>query len=125
MSGHRRVELCEDVLLDLHLLGHSLDDEVGLAKARVGDRAADPSQHLLELGLRLLGAQLLALHEPVELAPGDVSRLLQARLHQLLVDVLEHDWYSRRGDCLGDLAAHRPGADNGGFEHEHALVLLC
>jgi len=33
---------------------------------------------------------------------------------------------ARGGDRLGDLAAHRPGAHDGGFEHEHfSSILSC
>ena len=118
------VELGEHLLLDLHLLRHRLDHEVDVAKALVGGRAGDAPERLLELGLRLLGGQLAALDEFVELALGDVARLLQAGLHELLVDVLEHHGEPRRGDRLGDLTTHRPGADDCGLEHEHALALL-
>src|SRR5207253_908414 len=36
-----------------------------------------------------------------------------------LVDVLQHDVDVRGREHLGDLSAHRAGADNGGFEYEH------
>ena len=38
---------------------------------------------------------------------------------ELLVDVLEHDRDAGVGDHVGDLAAHRAGADHAGLEHEH------
>ena len=55
-----------------------------------------------------------------DLALGDVAGLVEACLHERVVDVLEHYGDARGGDRLGDLAAHRPGAHDGGFEHEHA-----
>src|SRR6202022_4398560 len=54
-----------------------------------------------------------------------VAGLLEARLHERVVDVLEDYGDAGGGDRLGDLAAHRPGAHDGGFEHEHAWALLC
>jgi len=65
-----------------------------------------------------------ALHQFVDLAFGHSTGLIEARLHELLVDVLEHNRNSRHGDRLGDLAAHRPGAHHGGLEHEHVLAPL-
>ena len=41
---------------------------------------------------------------------------------ELLLDVLEHDVEPGGGDHLGDLPAHRAGADDGGFEYVHAEV---
>ena len=65
------------------------------------------------------------LGELADLALGHVAGLLETRLHERVVDVLEHHGDARGGDRLGDLSAHRPGADDGGFEHEHAFGLLC
>ncbi len=45
--------------------------------------------------------------------------LLQSRVDELLVDVLEHDGDVRGGDDLRDLTAHHARADDRGFEHEH------
>jgi hypothetical protein len=55
----------------------------------------------------------------VNSALPDRSGLLQAQLHESLLDVLEDDWNVGVGDRLRDLAAHRAGAYNGGFEDEH------
>ena len=54
---------------------------------------------------------------------GHVRGLVQARLDERLVDVLQHHGDARRGDCLGDLATHRSCADDSGLEHEHAWVI--
>jgi len=74
------------------------------------------------VGLALLGVQLALLDQFADLAAGHVRGLVEARLDELLVDVLEHHWDARCGDRLGDLAAHRSGADDGGSEHEHACL---
>ena len=47
------------------------------------------------------------------------ARLLEPLVHEPLVDVLEHDRQVGGGERLGDLAAHRAGADDGGLEYEH------
>ena len=75
---------------------------------------------LLELGVGLLLGDLLLLDEAAELALRDLAGLLQTLVDELLLDVLEHDGHVGGGEHLGDLAAHRAGADDGGFEHEHA-----
>ena len=72
------------------------------------------------LRVGLLGGDLAPLGEFADLALGHVRGLVEPGLHERLVDVLEHHGDARGGDGLGDLAAHRPGADDGGFEHEHA-----
>ena len=122
MPGRRRVELAEDVPLDLHLLRRRLDDEVDVAEARVVERALDPAHHLVEAGVGLLLGQLLLRDELVELPLGHLARLLEAVVDELLLDVLEHDRDVGGGDRLRDLAAHRPGADDGGLEYEHHLL---
>ena len=124
MAGRGGVELGEHGLLDLHPLGHGLDHEVDVAEARVGGGAVDAPEDLRDLRLGLLGGDLALLGELADLPAGDVARLVEARLHERLVDVLEHHGDARGGDRLGDLAAHRPGAHDGGFEHEHAVLSL-
>ena len=52
MTGRGGVELGEYGLLDLDLLRHGLDHEVDVAEVRVGGRAVDPPEHLLDLRLR-------------------------------------------------------------------------
>ena len=47
------------------------------------------------------------------------ARLLQADVDEALFDVAQHDRDPRGGDQLGDLAAHRSGADDAGLENEH------
>ena len=79
----------------------------------------DPADDLLELLVGLLLGDLLLLHEAAELGAGDLARLLEPRVDELLVDVLQHDVDVRGGENLGDLTAHRAGADDGGFEYEH------
>ena len=118
--GRDLVELGEDGLLDLHLLGRGLDHEVDVAEAVVVGGALDPAHDLLEPGVGLLLGQLLLLDELVELALGDLAGLLEAVVDELLVDVLEDDGDVGGGDRLRDLAAHRAGADDGGLEDEHS-----
>ena len=78
-------------------------------------RPSDP------LGLRvgLLLGELALLHELRQLALRHLARLLEPRVHELLVDVLEQDGHVGGRDHLGDLAAHDAGADDRRFEHEH------
>jgi hypothetical protein len=124
VRGRRRVELGEDVLLDLHLLGHGLDDEVHVAEARVGGRAVDASDDLVDLRLALLLGEPAFLDEFARLALRHRARLRETGLHERIVDVLEHHRDARSGDRLCDLPSHRPRADNGGLEYEHAVRLL-
>jgi hypothetical protein len=120
------VELGEDDLLDLHPLRYRLDHEVDVPEAGVAGRALDAPEHLGELRVCLLLRQLAALDELGHLAARNVARLVDPCLHERVVDVLQHDRNARDGDRLGDLAAHRPGADDSGSEHEHSSGnLLC
>ncbi len=75
----------------------------------------------LELRLGLLGGDLAALGELADLALSDVPRLVEARLDERVVDVLQHHRDAGGGDCLGDLAAHCPCSHDCGLEDEHAL----
>ena len=59
--------------------------------------------------------------QALELALGDLAGLLQALVDELLVDVLEDHRQVGGGQRLGDLAAHRAGADDRGLEYEHVL----
>ena len=54
VAGGDRVELAEDGLLDLHALGHRLDDEVDIAEALVAGGAGDAPDDLLDLRVGLL-----------------------------------------------------------------------
>ena len=103
MAGRDVVELGEHGLLDLHPLRHRLDHEVDVAEALVLGGARDAADDLLELGVGLLLRDLLLLHQPAELGLGDLAGLLEARVHELLLDVLEHDRKARAGDDLRDL----------------------
>jgi hypothetical protein len=115
------VELGEHGLLDLHPLGHGLDDEVDVAERRIGGRALDPPEDLGDLLLGLLGGDLALLGEFVDLSGRHVAGLVEPRLHERVVDVLQHHRNPRGGDRLGDLAAHRPCTDNCCSEHEHCF----
>ena len=119
VAGRGRVELGEDGLLDLDLLRHGLDHEVDVAEVLIGGRAVDPSEHLLDLRLPLLLCELALLDELPDLSGGDAQGLVEAGLHERVVDVLQHHRDPRRGDRLGDLAAHRPGAHDSSLEYEH------
>ena len=107
MARRRGVEVREDRVLDLHLLRHRLDDEVDVAEVVVVGGAGDQPERALELGVGLLLRELLLLDQLGDLALGDLARLLEARVDELLVDVLEHDGDVGGGDDLGDLSAHR------------------
>ena len=117
-----RVELGEDGMLDRDALGHGLDDEVDVAEALVGGGAVDAPDDLLHLRRGLLLGELALLHQPGDLALGDVAGLVEAGLDELVLDVLEHHGDARGGDGLGDLAAHGAGADDRGLEHEHGAA---
>ena len=123
MARRDRVELGEHRLLDLHALRHRLDHEVDVAEAVVGGGAFDPPEDLLDLGGTLLGGDALLLDQLAYLALGHFACLIQARLHEVLVDVLEHDREAGGGDRLGNLPAHGARSDDGGLEHEHAGLL--
>src|SRR5439155_1593874 len=82
--------------LDLHLLRNGLDHEVDLAEAVVRGRPVYAPHHRLELRGTLLGGELAALDEFGELALRHVAGLAHARLHELLIDVLEHPRDARR-----------------------------
>ena len=66
--GRDGVELGEDGLLDLHALGHGLDDEVDVAEALVGGRAVDAPDDLLDLRRGLLLGELALLDQLADLA---------------------------------------------------------
>jgi hypothetical protein len=114
----------EHRLLYLHPLGSRLDHEVDVAEAVVVGRPVDPAHDLFEPLVGLLLGQLLLLHESVELALGDLARLVEARVDELLLDVLEDDGDISGGDRLRDLAAHGPGADHGSLEDEQLPSVL-
>ena len=90
MAGRTGVELREHRLLDLHPLGHGLDDEVDVAEAVVVRRPRDAAEDLLRLLGGLLLAELLLGDEVAELRPRDLFRLLEAEIDELLLDVLQH-----------------------------------
>jgi hypothetical protein len=115
VARRRRVELGEHRLLDLQALGHRLDHEVDIAEGVVGGGRADAGDDVFELGVGRLPAQPPPLDLAVEAAGRDRARLLEARAHRLLVDVLQQDGDAGRRDRLGDLAAHRAGADDCGL----------
>jgi hypothetical protein len=118
------VELGEDRLLDLHLLGHRLDHEVHVAERLIGRGALDAPHDFLDLSLGLLGGDLAPLGQLAHLASRDVASLLQPRPHELLAYVLEHHRDPRSGNGLSDLSAHRPCTHHGGLEYEHTHALI-
>jgi hypothetical protein len=113
-----RIQLLEDRLLDLHLLRDRLDHEIDVTEAFVFGRARDQAHQVVEALVRLLLGQLLLAHQPLQLAFGDLARLLQGTVDELLLDVLHQDWDLGGGDDLGDLPAHRAAAHHCGLEHE-------
>src|SRR5215210_1875319 len=123
VAGGGRVEVGEDLVLDLHLLRDGLDDEVDVAEAVVLRRAGDQPERVLELGVGLFLGQLLLLDQLGGLALGDLACLLEALVHEFLFDVLEEDGDVGGGDDLGDLPAHDPGPHDSGFEDEHGGIL--
>jgi hypothetical protein len=123
VPGSDLVELGEHGLLDLHPLRDGLDNEVDVAEALVLGRALDAADDLAGLLVGLLLRDLLLLHEAGKLALSDLFGLLEPCVDELLVDVLQDDVDVRGGQHLGDLPAHRAGADHGGFEYEHVEFL--
>ena len=119
MPGRDLVQLREHRLLDLHPLRHGLDDEVHVAEALVIGGPGDAPEDLVALRVGVLLGDLLLLHQVAELRLGHLPGLLEAGVDELLLDVLEDDRNARGGDHLGDLATHRAGAHDGGFEDEH------
>ena len=75
-------------------------------------------------GVGLLLGQLLLGDELVELALGHLAGLLEPGVDELLLDVLDHDGDVGGGDRLGDLAAHRAAAEDGGLEDEHSAPIV-
>jgi len=71
-------------------LGNGLDDEVDVAEAVVFGRAVDAADHRVDLLARRLLGELAALDELLDLALGDLARLGQPGLDEVVVDVLEH-----------------------------------
>src|SRR4051812_39820325 len=122
VPGRDFVQLSEHRLLDAHALRHRLDHEVDVAEALVLGGAVDTAEELGGLLVRLLLGDLLLLDQAGELALGDLLRLLEALVDELLVDVLEDDIHIRGGEHLGDLSAHGASADHGGFEYEHLEI---
>ncbi len=122
MARRHGVELGEDRLLDLHLLGRRFDHEVDVAEVGVVGGAGDSAHHDLELLVGLLLRQLLLLDEAIKLALGHFPRLVEPVVHELLLDVLEDDGDLGGCDRLRDLATHGSGADDGGLENEHLEV---
>ena len=59
MAGRGRIQLLEDLLLDLHFLGDGLDHEIDVAEPLVVGRAADQAHRALEVLLGLLFRDLL------------------------------------------------------------------
>ena len=77
--------------------------------------AEDP----LGLGARRVLGELALLDELRRRLLGHLAGLLEPRVHEFLVDVLEQDGDVGGRDHLGDLAAHHARADDRRFEHEH------
>jgi len=126
MPGGRSVQLGEHGALDLHALRRRLDDEVDVAEVGVVERAVDATHDLIEAGVGLLLGHFLLGDEPVEAGLGQLARLVEAVVDELLLDVLEHNREIRRRDRLGDFAAHRAGADHCRLEYEQlASVQVC
>ena len=124
VAGRGGVELGEHGLLDRDLLRHGLDHEVDVAEVRVGGRAGDAAEHLVDLRLALLLRELALLDELADLPGADAQGLVEAGLHERVVDVLQHHRDPGGRDRLGDLAAHRPGAHDSSLEYEHLIDLL-
>ena len=88
MARRDLVELGENGLLDLHLLGDRLDDEVDLAEALVLGGARDQPEDLLGAGSACSCGDLLLVDQARELALGNLARLGQPSVHEVLLDVL-------------------------------------
>jgi hypothetical protein len=105
------VEVREDVVLEVEVLGGGLDDDVGVRDGRLEvRRGLDAVQHV---GGRLLEAALLG-----ELLQGPLD-VLVAALDEVRLDVLHRDVVARDGHHLRDAVSHAPRA-----EHRHAVDVL-
>ena len=98
------VELPEDVLLDFHLLGGSLDDEVGvLGGGFEVDCGVDSLHHV---GGRLVDEAFFG-----EFLQGPLD-VLVALVDQLLFDVAHRHLIPRQGNDLSDTVSHASRAEN-------------
>src|SRR5436190_17804041 len=72
-----------------------------------------------ELAVGVVLGDLLLLHEAGELSLRHLPGLLETLVDELLLDVLKDHREAGRGDRLCNLASHRAGAHDGGFEYVH------
>jgi hypothetical protein len=115
----RFFHVADHLPLEREVLEHSLDDDVGVLKARIGRRSGG----LQHEGVGLLCREPLALHAPVD-DPADVSK---ARHHAVGVPVFEahRDLGDRRRD-VRNACAHEAGAEHADlldFARLHARVI--
>ncbi len=96
-----RPEACEDLLLDLFLLGRGLNDEVHRAKVCQGHRAADARQRRR----LVLGRDLAAVHLTVDVAVD----LRHGAGQRLGADVVDQHIISCQRKDMRDAGAHLPG----------------
>ncbi len=120
--GDAGVEFGEDGLLHLEPLGDRLDDQIDVAERRVVERRFDAADDPLDLRVRLGRVEAATFDEPRELRRAHPACLVDRRVEQRAVYVLERDIHARGGDRLRDLAAHDPGAHDAGPSYVHAAL---
>ena len=92
------VQLGEDLGLELHALGHGLDDQLGVGEVLQRRAEADP----LEDRVPVRRVELAAAHRPV----GGLLEVAAAAGQRLVVDLDGGDRQARPGEHLGDAGTH-------------------
>ena len=109
-GGNDRLHLLEDLLLDVELLEHRLDDEVGVGEGFLGHRPGD--QRPGPVGG--VGADPALLQQLVHLG----VHVAHALVHPGLVDIRHHHGdLELAGEEQGELAGHQAGAHDADLGH--------
>src|SRR5262249_22656382 len=113
---------CEDLLLDVQLFNHSLDDEVAIldlgkviVKVSGGD-AAGKALAVQGIELAFYGILEEIIHNAVACRRNFLFLVDEIEGH----DVQQHHRHANIGEVAGDATAHDPGA-----QHGHLLDRSC
>ena len=109
-GGSSLVRAPEEILLDVRVLDHGLDHQVG--RDEIGDDL-DPLEDPDRIRAALLS-------ELLEASPHGLERVLGRTRER----VVEGDSAARCGQDLGDAAAHLPGADDENVGEAHVRKYL-
>ncbi len=104
------VDLVPEALLDLEVLEHGFDDDVGVGRATEVGGGLDPC----ERGVALVLGEATLRDRAVQVAGDPIAACLGARE----IGLVQRDRQADGGVDLGDPMAHQPGA-----RHEHPLDL--